>query len=75
MLLTENMVDVFIINGKDKESVYDKIIACQAKIEARSAGSLNTGHEVEMEGFPPPNESHVTFSVKEVCTLDWSQLF
>ena len=66
MLLTENMIDVFIINGKDRETVQSQIIDCQTKIDESSPShSIVNGNDVGMKGFPK-GESHVRFAENTV---------
>ena len=66
MLLTENMIDVFIINGKDRETVQNQIIKYQTKIDESSpSNSIVNGKEVELKGLPK-GEGHVRFAENTV---------
>ena len=72
MLLTENMVDVFIINGKDKETVQNQILACQTKIDAASPkNSVSHDEDIEMKGVK--RNSHVRFAENSV-SRSWLSL-
>ena len=52
MLLTENMIEVFNINGRDEETVRNQIKDCQKKIDESSpTNSIVNGKEVEMKGI------------------------
>ena len=62
MLLTENMLDVFIINGKDKQTVQSQMLEYQNKIDTKSPkNSMSNGNEVELKTFKKSN-SHVRFA-------------
>ena len=64
MLLTENMIDVFIINGKDRDAVHDEILAFQQKVGTYSPKASMAGEEVELKGLPT---RQVTFGDDVSC--------
>ena len=69
MLLTENMKNVFIINGHDKDCVSDQINSCQSEIDSSlPVNSFGNGNGVEMKGFPI-KESRVRFAENSVCVV------
>ena len=69
MLLTENMIEVFIINGDDKDNVKQQIDDFKKKIDDfLPVNSFGNGNGVEMKGFPS-KESGVRFAENSVCVL------
>ena len=68
MLLTENMIDVFVLTGDDKNTIQEQIELFQTKIDTYTPKtSLNGENDVQLKGFVRnTGESHVTFSQKEV---------
>ena len=68
MLLTENMIDVFVLKGDDKNTIQEQIELFQTKIDTYTPKvSLNGENNVQLKGFERnTGESHVTFSQKEV---------
>jgi len=66
MLLTENMIEVFIINGDDKDNVKQQIDDFKKKIDDfLPVNSFGNGNGVEMKGFPN-KESGVRFAENSI---------
>lgn len=71
MLLTENMIDVFVLKGDDKNTIQEQIELFQTKIDTFSPKtSLNGDNDVQLKGFVQNSgEGHVKFSENEVSVL------
>ncbi|XP_065059907.1 phospholipid-transporting ATPase ID-like isoform X2 [Rhopilema esculentum] len=73
MLLTENMHDVFIINGKDKQTVVSQMESCKSKIDSSTPSIPHKQNDVELKGITGRRGSHVMFSdnqIDEVSELE-----
>eukprot|EP00112_Aurelia_sp_Birch-Aquarium-sp1_P008224 Seg1901.2 transcript_id=Seg1901.2/GoldUCD/mRNA.D3Y31 product="Phospholipid-transporting ATPase ID" protein_id=Seg1901.2/GoldUCD/D3Y31 len=68
MLLTENMIDVFVLKGDDKNTIQEQIELFQTKIDTFSPKtSLNGDNDVQLKGFVQNSgEGHVKFSENEI---------
>ena len=71
MLLTENMIDLFVLNGEDENAIKEQIESCQTKIDTYTPQtSVNGENNVQLKGFVQnPGEGHVTFSTNEVSII------
>ena len=66
MLLTENMLDVFIINGKDKQTVVSQMESYRSKIDSSTPSIPHKQNDVELKGITARRGSHVMFSDNQV---------
>ena len=60
------MLDVFIINGKDKQTVVSQMESYRSKIDSSTPSIPHKQNDVELKGMTARRGSHVMFSDNQV---------